>query len=115
MHKGSVSLQSILPNLQGRSAFLSLLTVTVFLLGRSDLDESTSLKAIMGVINKRSGGAFRDNEQRAISLGYSVSRHKLISFILSTAVTGVAGAIKALVFHCLHCLTYPGHSQVRLR
>jgi len=42
--------------------------------------------------------AIRDNEQRAISLGYKVVRYKLLAFTLSAALAGVAGAIKAIVF-----------------
>jgi branched-chain amino acid transport system permease protein len=42
--------------------------------------------------------AIRENEPRAISLGYDVSRYKLLAFILSATVAGVAGALKALVF-----------------
>jgi branched-chain amino acid transport system permease protein len=43
-------------------------------------------------------GAIRTNEQRAISLGYDVDRYKLIAFILSGALSGLAGATKVLVF-----------------
>ncbi len=42
--------------------------------------------------------AIRENEQRAISLGYSVSRYKLGAFVMSAALTGLAGGVKALVF-----------------
>jgi len=42
--------------------------------------------------------AIRENEARAISLGYDVSRYKLLAFILSATIAGVAGALKALVF-----------------
>lgn len=42
--------------------------------------------------------AIRENEPRAVSLGYDVSRYKLLAFILSATVAGVAGALKALVF-----------------
>jgi branched-chain amino acid transport system permease protein len=41
--------------------------------------------------------AIRENEPRAISLGYDVSRYKLFAFVLSAALAGVAGATKALV------------------
>jgi len=40
----------------------------------------------------------RENEMRAISLGYDVNRYKLLAFLLSAALAGVAGSIKALVF-----------------
>lgn len=42
--------------------------------------------------------AIRDNEPRAVSLGYDVGRTKLLVFTLSAALSGVAGATKALVF-----------------
>jgi branched-chain amino acid transport system permease protein len=42
--------------------------------------------------------AIRENEPRAISLGYRVDDYKLVAFILSTALAGAAGATKALVF-----------------
>ncbi len=42
--------------------------------------------------------AIRDNEPRAISLGYRVNRYKLIVFVLSAALAGLAGATKAIVF-----------------
>lgn len=42
--------------------------------------------------------AIRENEPRAISLGYDVARYKLVAFVLSASMAGVAGALKALVF-----------------
>jgi branched-chain amino acid transport system permease protein len=42
--------------------------------------------------------AIRENEPRAISLGYDVDRFKLISFVLSATLAGLAGSMKALVF-----------------
>ncbi len=42
--------------------------------------------------------AIRDNEPRAISLGYSVERYKLLAFVLSAGFAGLAGAVKCLVF-----------------
>jgi len=41
--------------------------------------------------------AIRDNEQRALSLGYEADRYKLLAFVLSAAVAGLAGATKAMV------------------
>jgi branched-chain amino acid transport system permease protein len=41
--------------------------------------------------------AIRENEPRAISLGYDVDRYKLLAFVLSTALAGLAGAMKVLV------------------
>src|SRR5215469_12604424 len=42
--------------------------------------------------------AIRDNEPRAISLGYHTDRYKLLAFVLSATLAGLAGATKALVF-----------------
>lgn len=42
--------------------------------------------------------AIRENEPRAISLGYRVSQYKLLAFVLSAALAGLAGATKAIVF-----------------
>jgi branched-chain amino acid transport system permease protein len=42
--------------------------------------------------------AIRENEPRAISLGYDADRYKLLAFVLSAALSGVAGATKAIVF-----------------
>jgi branched-chain amino acid transport system permease protein len=42
--------------------------------------------------------AIRDSEARAVSLGYSVARYKLVAYVLSAALAGLAGALKALVF-----------------
>src|SRR5262249_14967323 len=42
--------------------------------------------------------AIRENEPRAISLGYKTDRYKLVAFVLSATLAGVAGAPKALVF-----------------
>jgi branched-chain amino acid transport system permease protein len=42
--------------------------------------------------------AIRENEARATSLGYDTDRYKLAAFILSATLSGVAGAMNALVF-----------------
>jgi branched-chain amino acid transport system permease protein len=42
--------------------------------------------------------AIRENETRAISLGYKTDRYKLLAFVLSATFAGVAGATKAIVF-----------------
>ncbi len=41
--------------------------------------------------------AIRENEPRAISLGYNVNRYKLLVFVLSSALAGLAGSLKSLV------------------
>jgi branched-chain amino acid transport system permease protein len=42
--------------------------------------------------------AIRENEPRAISLGYKTDQYKLVAFVLSCALAGLAGATKSLVF-----------------
>jgi branched-chain amino acid transport system permease protein len=41
--------------------------------------------------------SIRENEPRAISLGYDVDRYKLLAFVISAGLSGLAGATKALV------------------
>ncbi|HSP50304.1 MAG TPA: branched-chain amino acid ABC transporter permease [Pseudolabrys sp.] len=41
--------------------------------------------------------AIRENEPRAISLGYKTDRYKLVAFVLSATLAGVAGSTKAIV------------------
>jgi len=56
---------------------------------------------IYRVINSPFGNvlkAIRENEPRAISLGYDAERYKLLAFVLSAALSGLAGATKAIVF-----------------
>ncbi|OHY80141.1 branched-chain amino acid ABC transporter permease [Marinobacter sp. AC-23] len=42
--------------------------------------------------------AIRENESRALSLGYDVERFKLLAFVISATLAGLAGATKAIVF-----------------
>ncbi|AWU97411.1 branched-chain amino acid ABC transporter permease [Azospirillum ramasamyi] len=42
--------------------------------------------------------AIRENEPRAVSLGYRTDRYKLVAFVLSASLAGLAGATKAIVF-----------------
>jgi len=42
--------------------------------------------------------AIRENEPRAVSLGYDAEKYKLLAFILSATLAGLAGATKAIVF-----------------
>ena len=42
--------------------------------------------------------AIRENEPRAISLGYKADQYKLIAFALSAVLSGLAGGTKAIVF-----------------
>jgi len=42
--------------------------------------------------------SIRENEPRALSLGYNVDRYKLVAFVLSATLAGLAGATKAIAF-----------------
>jgi branched-chain amino acid transport system permease protein len=42
--------------------------------------------------------AIRENEPRALSLGYDVNRYKTLAFVLSAGLSGLAGSTKAIVF-----------------
>jgi branched-chain amino acid transport system permease protein len=42
--------------------------------------------------------SIRENEPRALSLGYNVDRYKLLAFVLSGTLAGLAGATKAIAF-----------------
>jgi branched-chain amino acid transport system permease protein len=42
--------------------------------------------------------AIRENEPRAISLGYDADRYKLLAFVISGGIAGLAGATKSIVF-----------------
>lgn len=57
--------------------------------------------AIYRIVNSPFGQvlkAIRDNEPRAISLGYRANRYKLLVFILSATLAGLAGSTKAVAF-----------------
>jgi branched-chain amino acid transport system permease protein len=41
--------------------------------------------------------AIRENEPRAVSLGYDINRYKLLAFVLSSTLSGLAGSLKTLV------------------
>ena len=83
------------------------------LLGLVDLANDMSLYVVVGVmflaalalivriVHSPFGHvlqAIRENESRAISLGYHVDRYRLAVFVLSATLCGLAGAMKALVF-----------------
>lgn len=42
--------------------------------------------------------SIRENEPRALSLGYDVDRYKHVAFVLSATIAGLAGAVKAIAF-----------------
>jgi branched-chain amino acid transport system permease protein len=84
-----------------------------YLFGVFDLSQQTTMYvfvlavflagflAIYRIINSPFGEVLkgiRENEPRAISLGYKTDRYKLVAFVLSATLAGIAGATKALVF-----------------
>jgi branched-chain amino acid transport system permease protein len=84
-----------------------------WLFGAFDLNNETTMYAFVAVvvlaaffliyriINSPFGEvlkAIRENEQRAISLGYKTDDYKLVAFVLSATLAGLAGSLKALVF-----------------
>jgi len=72
-------------------ALLYIFVAAVFLFGF--LTVYRAVNSPFGEILK----AIRENEPRAISLGYRVQRYKLAAFVLSAALAGLAGATKAIV------------------
>lgn len=66
--------------------------LTVFLLGFGLIYRT--IHSPFGQVLK----AIRENEPRAISLGYNVRQFKLMAFVISAALSGLAGSTKALVF-----------------
>ncbi|MDF2688452.1 MAG: transporter permease [Microvirga sp.] len=84
-----------------------------YLLGILDLNEPLAMYyvtlaiflfgffTIWRIVNSPFGNilkAIRENERRAISLGYRVDRYKLGAFVMSAALAGLAGGTKAIVF-----------------
>lgn len=72
------------------SLYYVVLAVTVF-----------GLFFVWRVVNSPFGAilqAIRENETRAVSLGYRVERYKLAAFVMSASLAGLAGGTKALVF-----------------
>jgi branched-chain amino acid transport system permease protein len=82
------------------------------LFGVFDLSQTTTMYIVVAVIfvggfllihriiNSPFGEvlkAIRENEARAISLGYKTVRYKLLAFVLSAALAGLAGSTKAIV------------------
>ena len=60
--------------------------------------------------------AIRENEARALSLGYDVDKHKLLAFVISAALAGMAGATKTVVlgFETLTDVNWPQSGEVVL-
>src|SRR5262249_2997719 len=82
-------LGGLLPTKDDRVLYYIVLAIVVF-----------GYAAIYRIIHSPFGQvlkAIRDNEQRAQSLGYEADRYKLLAFVLSAALAGLAGATKAMV------------------
>ncbi len=60
--------------------------------------------------------AIRENESRALSLGYDVDKYKLLAFVISAGLAGMAGATKTLVlgFETLTDVNWPQSGEVVL-
>ena len=60
--------------------------------------------------------AIRENEARALSLGYDVDKHKLLAFVISAGLAGMAGATKTIVlgFETLTDVNWPQSGEVVL-
>lgn len=55
--------------------------------------------------------AIRENEPRTVSLGYKVERFKLMAFVISSAMAGMAGATKSLVFQLASLTDVSSHTS----
>ena len=76
----------------GQTYTIYFVTLAIFLLGF--LVVYRAIHSPFGQVLK----AVRENEPRAISLGYKPEHYKLLAFALSATLAGLAGANKALVF-----------------
>ncbi|QOG08855.1 branched-chain amino acid ABC transporter permease [Aureimonas sp. OT7] len=76
----------------GQSLNMYYFVLAVFLVGMFAIHRI--VQSPFGMIMK----SIRENENRAISLGYSVNSYKLAAFVMSATLAGLAGSVKALVF-----------------
>jgi branched-chain amino acid transport system permease protein len=76
----------------GNDTHLYYLVVAIFVLGYAIIWRA--INSPFGQVLK----AIRENEPRALSLGYNVNSFKLLAFVLSATLAGLAGATKAVVF-----------------
>jgi branched-chain amino acid transport system permease protein len=74
----------------GNNLAMYYLVVAVFVLGFAIIHRT--IHSPFGQVLK----AIRDNEPRAISLGYDVVRYKLLAFVISATLSGLAGGMKLL-------------------
>lgn len=109
------------PFAQGEDGLQGVPRGTLF--GLVDLSEPTYLYAVIAVlflgglafvwrvVNSPFGRiirAIKENEARAMSMGYDIARYKLTMFVLSAGLSGLAGGMKVLVFQfaTLHDVTW---------
>ncbi|HZB90394.1 MAG TPA: branched-chain amino acid ABC transporter permease [Stellaceae bacterium] len=76
----------------GRSLDMYYFVLAVFLAGYAIIYRA--IHSPFGQVLK----AIRENEPRAVSLGYKTERYKLLAFVLSASLAGLAGSTKTLVF-----------------
>ena len=76
----------------GHSLVMYYFVLIVFLIGYAIIYRT--IHSPFGQVLK----AIRENEPRAVSLGYKTERYKLLAFILSATLAGLAGSTKTLVF-----------------
>ncbi|MDM0046403.1 branched-chain amino acid ABC transporter permease [Variovorax dokdonensis] len=72
---------------------LTLYYVTIVIVVAAFLLIARTIHSPFGQVLK----GIKENEPRAISLGYEVNRYKLLAFVISAAISGLAGSLKALV------------------
>lgn len=58
--------------------------------------------------------AIRENEDRAISLGYRVNHYKIVLFTLSAALSGLAGSLKSVVFQVVSLVDVGGTTSAEV-
>ena len=78
----------------------SIRTLTLYYVMSRDVFIAAYSLAIRRIVHSPFGQilkAIRENEPRAISLGYAVDRYKLLAFVLSAGLAGLAGSLKTLV------------------
>ena len=91
-HPGGAARQAVRPPRLADQMTMYVIVLVIFLAG---------FLLIYRIIHSPFGEvlkAIRENEARAISLGYKTDRYKLLAFVLSATLAGLAGATKAIVF-----------------
>ena len=92
------------------SSDLSLYALVVLIFGVTFFAYYRTINSPFGQVLK----AVRDNESRAISLGYKVNRYKLLAFVLSAAMAGLAGGTKVLVFQLASLTDVSWHMSIEV-